>query len=70
MSNELLSTEQAAKYLGYSPRTLKQSRTSDILCGVPAPIFRRIGTKTVRYKKTDLDAWVDEHANIGNKNEA
>ena len=69
MNNELLTTEKAAEYLGYSARTLKQSRSSKLLCGVKAPPFRRIGTKTVRYKKSDLDGWVNEFAKLEDGNE-
>ena len=46
-----LSTEQAAFYLGLSPRRLQQMRAA--ACG---PTFRR-HSRFVRYHINDLDAW-------------
>ena len=46
-----LSTEQAAFYLGLSPRRMLQMRSSS--CG---PHFRR-HSRFVRYHIDDLDAW-------------
>ena len=46
-----LSTEQAAFYLGLSPRRMQQMRAS--ACG---PEFRR-HSRFVRYHIDDLDAW-------------
>ena len=46
-----LSTEQAAFYLGLSPRHMQLMRTS--ACG---PEFRR-HSRFVRYHINDLDAW-------------
>ena len=46
-----LSTEQAAFYLGLSPRRLQQMRAA--ACG---PAFRR-HSRFIRYHIDDLDAW-------------
>ena len=46
-----LATEQAAFYLGLSPRKLQQMRT-----GGEGPAFRRHG-RYVRYHIDDLDTW-------------
>ncbi|WP_411817017.1 helix-turn-helix domain-containing protein [Hyphococcus sp. DH-69] len=48
--NKLLSTAQAADYLGVSASFLAKSRVS----GVPAIHFTKIGA-AVRYRKSDLD---------------
>ncbi len=49
----LLTTEQAARYLGVSASFLAKARVS----GVPAIPFSRIGV-AVRYRKRDLDEYV------------
>ena len=46
-----LSTEQAAFYLGLSPRKLQQMRATDT-----GPAFRR-HSRYVRYHIDDLDTW-------------
>jgi len=46
-----LTTQQAAFYLGLSPRTLQEYRT-----GRTGPPFRRHGRR-VRYHIDDLDTW-------------
>lgn len=52
---ELMDTEQAAAYLGLSPRTLRQWRYEG---RGPAYIKGAGGTNTsVRYLKADLDQW-------------
>lgn len=56
----LLTTTDAADYLGYSERSLRKSRSKgQRLSGHPTPTFVRIGTKTIRYKKEDLDQWIE-----------
>ena len=55
----LLTSTEAAKYLGYSEYSLRKSRCDgNTLCGHPTPDFIRIGTKTIRYKQESLDAWI------------
>ena len=55
---QLLNEKDAATYLGYSIHSLRKARLNGQLGGVEAPKFTRIGTKTVRYNKDDLDAWI------------
>ena len=52
--------DEAAKYLGLKRETLKGSRRTGILSGVKAPKHYVLGTRTPRYKLSDLDAWVLE----------
>ena len=49
--SRFLNTEQAAFYLGLSPRTLQQLRSSE-----DGPRFRR-HCRFVRYHIDDLDSW-------------
>ncbi len=56
----LLTTIEAAKYLGYSPYTLRASRVSGKLSGRNPPKFIRLGSKTIRYKQSDLHDWILE----------
>jgi hypothetical protein len=53
MSRGLLSTENAARYLGVSPRTLNNWRWE----GTKGPAFVRVG-RAVRYDVRVLDAWI------------
>lgn len=48
----LLTTEQAAQYLGLAKSTLQNQRSAGV--GVP---FRRIG-RAVRYVRAELDEWI------------
>lgn len=50
----LLTTKEAAKWLGLGVSTLEQSRVSGINC----PKFIKIG-RAVRYRLTDLQEFVD-----------
>ncbi|WDI30544.1 helix-turn-helix domain-containing protein [Hyphococcus flavus] len=52
----LLNTEQAARYLGVSASFLAKARVN----GSPSIPFTRIGV-AVRYRKSDLDAFIDEN---------
>lgn len=56
----LLKSSEAAKYLGYAEQTLRMSRSTNNLGGVPTPKFIKLGGKSVRYKKEDLDQWISE----------
>lgn len=55
---DLMPEKEAAEYLGFAPVTLRNSRHTGMLGGVPAPRFRKIGTKTVRYERATLAAWL------------
>jgi len=54
----LLSTEDAANYLGVASNSLRRSRWSGILCSVCAPSFIKLGPKAVRYDIGVLDDWL------------
>ena len=63
MEKELLTTTEAAEFLGYSPGTLNTSRSTGRLAGVESPVFLKIGS-AVRYEKADLNKWVDENQSL------
>ncbi len=54
----LFTEKEAAEYIGYSIHSLRKSRQTNMLAGIAPPAFTRIGTRTIRYKKHDLDQWV------------
>lgn len=62
MSDEvrLLSTRQAAAYLGLAPHTLRRARSTGVLCGVTGPSYLRIGTRKVLYERRGLDLWIEQ----------
>ena len=55
MAEQLLDTVQAADYLGLKPGTLETWRW-DARRG---PAFIRLSKRAVRYRRSDLDAWLD-----------
>ena len=59
METLALSTKDAAKYIGVSKQRLDLSRITGNLCGIAPPPFFRVGKKLVRYKKTDLEKWLE-----------
>lgn len=57
----LLTTREAAEYLGYGEQALRTSRMEGgRLGGIDPPKHTNVGEKTVRYKRTDLDKWIEE----------
>ena len=55
----LLTSKQAAEYLGYSEQTLRASRKDGgLLGGIVPPAHIKIGKKTVRYSIDELERWV------------
>lgn len=52
MSEQTLTTHQAAAYLGLSPNTLERWRWSG-----KGPSYRKLG-RAVRYTREDLDAYL------------
>jgi excisionase family DNA binding protein len=55
----LLTTKEAAEYIGYSEQTLNTSRVSNKkIGGIDPPKHVKIGGRTVRYRLSDLDAWI------------
>lgn len=57
---QLLSTKDAARFLGVAPYTLRRARSRGMLCGVPAPRFQRIGTRMIRYELNELKQWLEQ----------
>lgn len=64
-----MSEAQAAEYLGFSPATLRKSRTTGQLGGVAAPKYMKLGRRVV-YPRAELDAWLDQFAVVGHTSEA
>ncbi len=54
MENSLLSTKTAATYLGVSAAFLERDR-----CYEGRIPFIRVGSRAVRYRPTDLDAYIE-----------
>ena len=54
VDNAVLSTRDAAEYLGLSPKTLETNRTRG-----GGPPFVKLGRRVV-YRRGDLDAWLAE----------
>ena len=52
-----LNNREAAKYLGTAGATLKQSRCTGLLYGVPAPDFKKAGRK-IFYLRSTLNSWL------------
>ena len=50
----LLTTAQAAAFLGYKPRMLEGRRARG-----DGPNYIRLSARAVRYRVADLDAWVE-----------
>ena len=55
---QIVSTETAAFVLDSTPDSVKVSRSSGELYGVPAPEHIKIGTKTIRYRVSTLLEWM------------
>ena len=54
----LLTSQEAATYLGFKEATLRNSRCTSKLANIPTPRYLKLGN-TVRYKRVDLDNWLD-----------
>lgn len=55
----MLNTAQAAQVLGLSPVTLRQWRRQPSPKG---PDYYRLGRTTIRYRQSDVVAWLERHA--------
>lgn len=53
-----MNNDQAAAYIGASGHSLKRSRRTGMLWGIPAPEFKKAARKVV-YIRATLDRWVD-----------
>lgn len=62
----LLTEAQAAKLLGFAPKTLQGWRTRG---HVKLP-FVRISKGCVRYRRTDIDAWIEEQVRTSTSDDA
>lgn len=54
-----LNNSESADFLCFSPTTLKLSRVTGTLAGVPAPTYRKLGRKVV-YDRAVLEQWVNQ----------
>jgi len=54
--DELLTTADVAGRLGVPPRTLEQWRYLG-----RGPAYIKVGNKSVRYRQSDIDAFLDDH---------
>ncbi len=53
-TSHLMKTDEAGRYLGVSASLLNKLRlTGD------GPVFVRLAGRAIRYRRADLDAWVD-----------
>jgi hypothetical protein len=64
-----LSNEEGAELLTISANTLRNSRSTGMLCGREAPPFIKMGRKIV-YLKTDLMQWLESFPKHCNTSEA
>jgi excisionase family DNA binding protein len=59
MEPRLLNTEQVSSYIGLAKQTITELRVKG-----GGPKFCKIG-RAVRYKREDLDAWIDQFQSVG-----
>lgn len=62
---QMMTSKEAADYLGYAENTLREARVRGNLAGVEAPPYVKMGRK-IHYDKTDLDAWKSQFRKITN----
>lgn len=65
----LLSSNNAANFLGYSDNTLRNSRHTGTLAGVDAPQHIKLG-KSVRYSIEELNEWLTQFNHSASTNMA
>ena len=58
-------THGAAYELGFGSSTMRVSRVTGTLAGVPAPTYRKVGRKVV-YDRIVLEKWMEQFANQQN----
>ena len=58
-STQLLTTKEAAQYLGFQATTLRNARYTGKLAGVKPPSYRKLGT-VARYDRAALDDWLNQ----------
>jgi len=59
---------EAANYLTVGVTTLRNSRHTGLLCGLPAPKFKKMGRKVI-YLTKDLDEWLEALPSYQNTSE-
>jgi predicted DNA-binding transcriptional regulator AlpA len=59
IQDQMMTQAEAAQFLSLSPRTLEKWRSE-----LTGPPYRKLGT-AVRYKLSELTAWLDESAQAG-----
>ncbi len=64
-----LSEAQASLYLGFAQATLRKSRATGELGGVPAPKYLKLGRR-VFYPLAELDAWLSQFDPVSNTAQA
>ena len=62
VKREMLTTQEAAAVLGIRPQTLHLWRSAG---REPQPPYIKIGGRLVRYRRRDLEAYLD-HQTVGN----
>lgn len=60
MQTSYLTAREASQYTGISESYLAKLRMG--ISKVSGPKFSRIGLRSVRYKLSDLDAWMDQRS--------
>lgn len=58
MTGDMMNTLSAARLIGVTENTLRQSRFKKVLLGRPAPPYYRYGYRTIKYNRTELEAWL------------
>lgn len=58
-----LTSKEAAEFLGYAEKTLRESRVTGSLAGVAAPLYTKRG-KFCLYDKKDLIEWTSQFKKI------
>ena len=58
-----ITSKEAAEFLGYAEKTLRESRVSGTLAGVTAPPYIKRG-KFCLYDPKDLAAWANQFKKI------
>jgi predicted DNA-binding transcriptional regulator AlpA len=58
-ADTILTNEQAAAVIGFHPSYLAKARLSGA-----GPKYLKIGARSVRYRRSDIDAWLADKARI------
>ena len=58
--NSMMTPEEVAAYLRIQPNTLKVWRAEGV-----GPVCHRYNSKVVRYRRADVDAWLDMRRTAG-----